>query len=168
MRKNDRVKDPIPWQGAADHKISYALACGAFEDFHEEETTERLFYGIDNSGLSENSEYLLRLRETIMYILEDFPELREKIMDGLDSLTERERRVLSLRFGLVDGYNRTLEEVGRQFNVKRARIHQIERKALRKMRLNSFSQCPQIIKEITTCNVRTNLTRQLEKYQSLK
>ena len=73
-----------------------------------------------------------------MYILEDFPELREKIMDGLDSLTERERRVLSLRFGLVDGYIRTLEEVGRHFNVKRERIRQIEAKALRKMRLNSF------------------------------
>jgi RNA polymerase primary sigma factor len=60
--------------------------------------------------------------------------LREKIMDVLDSLTDRERRVLSLRFGLVDGYSRTLEEVGRQFNVTRERIRQIEAKALRKMR----------------------------------
>ena len=55
-------------------------------------------------------------------------------MDVLDSLTERERRVLSLRFGLVDGYSRTLEEVGRQFNVTRERIRQIEAKALRKLR----------------------------------
>ncbi len=60
--------------------------------------------------------------------------LREKITDVLDSLTERERRVLSLRFGLIDGYSRTLEEVGRQFNVTRERIRQIEAKALRKMR----------------------------------
>tara|TARA_R100000306_G_scaffold49829_1_gene46973 strand:- start:1161 stop:1622 length:462 start_codon:yes stop_codon:yes gene_type:complete len=120
MRKNDRVKDPIPWQGAADHKISYALACGAFEDFHEEETTERLFYDIDNSGLSENSEYLLRLREKIMYIL--------------DHLTERERSVLLLRFGIVDGYRRTLKEVGRQFNVTPETIRRVEAKALRKMR----------------------------------
>ena len=52
----------------------------------------------------------------------------------LDSLTERERRVLSLRFGLIDGYSRTLEEVGKQFKVTRERIRQIEAKALRKMR----------------------------------
>ncbi|MES2693650.1 MAG: sigma factor-like helix-turn-helix DNA-binding protein, partial [Verrucomicrobiota bacterium] len=56
------------------------------------------------------------------------------IIDVLDTLTERERRVLSLRFGLVDGYSRTLEEVGKQFKVTRERIRQIEAKALRKMR----------------------------------
>ena len=60
--------------------------------------------------------------------------LREKIIDVLDTLTERERRVLSLRFGLIDGYSRTLEEVGKQFKVTRERIRQIEAKALRKMR----------------------------------
>ena len=63
-----------------------------------------------------------------------FSLLREKIMDVLDSLTERERRVLTLRFGLVDVYSRTLEEVGKQFKVTRERIRQIEAKALRKMR----------------------------------
>ena len=68
------------------------------------------------------------------YDMTAYSLLREKIMDVLDSLTERERRVLSLRFGLVDGYSRTLEEVGRQFNVTRERIRQIEAKALRKMR----------------------------------
>ena len=52
----------------------------------------------------------------------------------LDSLTDRERKVLSLRFGLTDGYSRTLEEVGQQFSVTRERIRQIEAKALRKMR----------------------------------
>lgn len=60
--------------------------------------------------------------------------LREKIVDVLGSLSEREKKVLSLRFGLVDGYSRTLEEVGRQFKVTRERIRQIEAKALRKMR----------------------------------
>jgi RNA polymerase primary sigma factor len=60
--------------------------------------------------------------------------LKEKIRDVLDSLTERERQVLEQRFGLVDGYSRTLEEVGRQFKVTRERIRQIEAKALRKMR----------------------------------
>jgi RNA polymerase primary sigma factor len=60
--------------------------------------------------------------------------LKEKIKDVLDTLTERERAVLEQRFGLVDGYSRTLEEVGRQFKVTRERIRQIEAKALRKMR----------------------------------
>ncbi len=68
------------------------------------------------------------------YDMTAYSLLREKIMDVLDSLTDRERKVLSLRFGLVDGYSRTLEEVGRQFNVTRERIRQIEAKALRKMR----------------------------------
>lgn len=60
--------------------------------------------------------------------------LREKIIDVLQSLTEREREVLTYRFGLKDGYSRTLEEVGKIFNVTRERIRQIEAKALRKMR----------------------------------
>ncbi len=60
--------------------------------------------------------------------------LKEKIKDVLETLTERERQVLEQRFGLIDGYSRTLEEVGRQFKVTRERIRQIEAKALRKMR----------------------------------
>ena len=68
------------------------------------------------------------------YDMTAYSLLREKIIDVLDSLTERERNVLSLRFGLQDGYSRTLEEVGRQFKVTRERIRQIEAKALRKMR----------------------------------
>jgi RNA polymerase primary sigma factor len=60
--------------------------------------------------------------------------LKEKIRDVLDTLTDRERAVLEQRFGLTDGYSRTLEEVGRQFKVTRERIRQIEAKALRKMR----------------------------------
>ncbi len=60
--------------------------------------------------------------------------LRDKLKDVLDSLNEREREVLEQRFGLADGAGRTLEEVGRQFNVTRERIRQIEAKALRKLR----------------------------------
>ncbi|MCC5850675.1 MAG: RNA polymerase sigma factor RpoD [Verrucomicrobia bacterium] len=60
--------------------------------------------------------------------------LRERLGLVLESLTEREQEVLTLRFGLQDGYSRTLEEVGRKFNVTRERIRQIEAKALRKMR----------------------------------
>jgi RNA polymerase primary sigma factor len=63
-----------------------------------------------------------------------FSLLKDKLGDVLASLTERERKVLELRFGLGDGYSRTLEEVGRQFRVTRERIRQIEAKALRKMR----------------------------------
>ena len=63
-----------------------------------------------------------------------FSLLKDKLSDVLASLSERERKVLELRFGLGDGYSRTLEEVGRQFRVTRERIRQIEAKALRKMR----------------------------------
>jgi RNA polymerase primary sigma factor len=63
-----------------------------------------------------------------------FSLLKDKLTDVLTSLSERERKVLELRFGLGDGYSRTLEEVGRQFRVTRERIRQIEAKALRKMR----------------------------------
>jgi RNA polymerase primary sigma factor len=63
-----------------------------------------------------------------------FSLLRDKLSNVLASLNERERKVLELRFGLGDGYSRTLEEVGRQFQVTRERIRQIEAKALRKMR----------------------------------
>jgi len=60
--------------------------------------------------------------------------LREQIQEVLARLNERERRVLQLRFGLEDGHCWTLEEVGREFNVTRERIRQIEVKALRKLR----------------------------------
>jgi RNA polymerase primary sigma factor len=60
--------------------------------------------------------------------------LKEQIDKVLNELTEREKKVLQLRFGLRDGYPRTLEEVGREFNVTRERIRQIEGKALRKLR----------------------------------
>ena len=60
--------------------------------------------------------------------------LRERLSEILTTLTDRERQVLDFRFGLSDGYSRTLEEVGKQFNVTRERIRQIEAKALRKLR----------------------------------
>jgi RNA polymerase primary sigma factor len=63
-----------------------------------------------------------------------FQLLKEQVAEVLDTLTERESRVLQLRFGLEDGRSRTLEEVGREFGVTRERIRQIEAKALRKLR----------------------------------
>ena len=69
-----------------------------------------------------------------------FSMLKEQLVEVLDTLTERERKVLKLRFGLEDGRARTLEEVGRQFDVTRERIRQIEAKALRKLRHPSRSK----------------------------
>ncbi|MBQ9624599.1 MAG: sigma-70 family RNA polymerase sigma factor, partial [Clostridia bacterium] len=66
--------------------------------------------------------------------------LKEQLMDVLDTLTPREKRVLLLRYGLEDGRGRTLEEVGKEFNVTRERIRQIEAKALRKLRHPSRSK----------------------------
>ena len=60
--------------------------------------------------------------------------LKERLQEVLTTLTDRERQVVDFRFGLTDGYSRTLEEVGKQFNVTRERIRQIEAKALRKLR----------------------------------
>ena len=69
-----------------------------------------------------------------------FSMLKEELAKALESLTERERQVVKLRFGLEDGRARTLEEVGREFNVTRERIRQIEAKALRKLRHPSRSK----------------------------
>lgn len=69
-----------------------------------------------------------------------FSMLREELSAALESLTDRERQVVRLRFGLEDGRARTLEEVGKEFNVTRERIRQIEAKALRKLRHPSRSR----------------------------
>ena len=69
-----------------------------------------------------------------------FTLMQEQLMGVLDTLTPREKKVLSLRFGLEDGRQRTLEEVGQEFNVTRERIRQIEAKALRKLRHPSRSK----------------------------
>ena len=66
--------------------------------------------------------------------------LKEQLDDVLDTLTDREKRVLELRFGIEDGRPRTLEEVGKEFGVTRERIRQIEAKALRKLRHPSRSK----------------------------
>jgi len=69
-----------------------------------------------------------------------FMLLKEQLVDVLKTLTPREEKVLRLRFGIEDGRTRTLEEVGREFNVTRERIRQIEAKALRKLRHPSRSK----------------------------
>ncbi len=69
-----------------------------------------------------------------------FTLLKEQLVEVMDTLTPREKKVLELRFGILDGRQRTLEEVGREFNVTRERIRQIEAKALRKLRHPSRSK----------------------------
>jgi RNA polymerase primary sigma factor len=69
-----------------------------------------------------------------------FTLLKEQLMSVLSTLTPREEKVLKLRFGIEDGRTRTLEEVGKEFNVTRERIRQIEAKALRKLRHPSRSK----------------------------
>ena len=66
--------------------------------------------------------------------------LKKELAEVLETLTDREERVLRLRFGLEDGHTRTLEEVGKEFGVTRERIRQIEAKALRKLRHPSRSR----------------------------
>ncbi|MBQ4159716.1 MAG: sigma-70 family RNA polymerase sigma factor, partial [Clostridia bacterium] len=73
--------------------------------------------------------------ESASYVL-----LKEQLLEVLSTLTPREEKVLKLRFGLEDGRARTLEEVGKRFDVTRERIRQIEAKALRKLRHPSRSK----------------------------
>ena len=83
-------------------------------------------------GLSGTADYYIRQMGVKMS--------KEQLMGVLKTLTPREEMVLKLRFGLEDGRNRTLEEVGKEFNVTRERIRQIEAKALRKLRHPSRSK----------------------------
>ena len=93
----------------------------------EEEDSHLVDFIEDRSALSPS--------DAATYLL-----LREQVEDVLGTLSDRERRVLQLRFGLEDGRSRTLEEVGRDFGVTRERIRQIEAKALRKLRHPSRSR----------------------------
>ena len=83
-----------------------------------------------------------QIRENIAKVGEalNIEGLKEQLMEVLDTLTDREKKVLRLRFGLDDGRARTLEEVGKEFQVTRERIRQIEAKALRKLRHPSRSK----------------------------
>jgi RNA polymerase primary sigma factor len=69
-----------------------------------------------------------------------FSMLKEQLAEVLHTLTPREEHVLELRYGLIDGHPRTLEEVGKEFDITRERIRQIEAKALRKLRHPSRSK----------------------------
>ena len=102
--------------------------------------------GVRPGGLTDDTQirmllcYLVKVagpvkRETMQGAL-----LQEQLDEVMQTLTEREKKVLALRFGLEDGRSRTLEEVGKEFHVTRERIRQIEAKALRKLRHPSRSR----------------------------
>ena len=105
----------------AQEPVSLETPIGEEEDSH-------LGDFIPDEGASEPSEAA------------SFTLLKEQLMDVLSTLTPREEKVLKLRFGIEDGRTRPLEEVGKEFNVTRERIRQIEAKALRKLRHPSRSK----------------------------
>ena len=105
----------------AQEPVSLETPIGEEEDSH-------LGDFIEDEGASEPAEAA------------SFTLLKEQLMSVLDTLTPREKKVLELRFGILDGRTRTLEEVGKEFNVTRERIRQIEAKALRKLRHPSRSK----------------------------
>ncbi len=114
----DKVQDILK---IAQEPVSLETPIGEEEDSH-------LGDFIEDEGASEPSEAA------------SFTLLKEQLMSVLDTLTPREKKVLELRFGMIDGRTRTLEEVGKEFNVTRERIRQIEAKALRKLRHPSRSK----------------------------
>ena len=114
----DKVREILK---IAQEPVSLETPIGEEEDSH-------LGDFIEDEGASEPSEAA------------SFTLLKEQLMNVLDTLTPREKKVLELRFGIIDGRTRTLEEVGREFNVTRERIRQIEAKALRKLRHPSRSK----------------------------
>ena len=114
----DKVRDILKF---AQEPVSLETPIGEEEDSH-------LGDFIPDEDASEPSEAA------------SFSLLKEQLMEVLDTLTPREKKVLELRFGIVDGRTRTLEEVGKEFNVTRERIRQIEAKALRKLRHPSRSK----------------------------
>ena len=114
----DRVREILK---IAQEPVSLETPIGEEEDSH-------LGDFIPDEGASEPSEAA------------SFTLLKEQLIDVLSTLTPREEKVLKLRFGIEDGRTRTLEEVGKEFNVTRERIRQIEAKALRKLRHPSRSK----------------------------
>ena len=114
----DKVRDILK---IAQEPVSLETPIGEEEDSH-------LGDFIPDEGASEPSEAA------------SFTLLKEQLVDVLSTLTPREEKVLKLRFGIEDGRTRTLEEVGKEFNVTRERIRQIEAKALRKLRHPSRSK----------------------------
>jgi|GEM_PF-2361765 len=141
---------PFPsarWEADTAYKLRWidGDGCVVIESFMGARRRLTMYFGCDRLNCDE----VVNLHDTLARKEDErfrsfFPSLwmlkpslsmlKDRIRDVLDTLNPREREVLELRFGLVDGYSRTLEEVAKQFRVTRERIRQIEAKALRKMR----------------------------------
>jgi RNA polymerase primary sigma factor len=131
--KKDLSRDPTIEELAAEAKLSVEVVMEVENLMHEQASVEslggdeadaiELFGEIREEKIAEEAASQERIRE-----------MRERVESALRSLVEREKEVLILRFGLLDGVQRTLEEVGRHLKVTRERIRQIEEKALRKLR----------------------------------
>ena len=131
--KKDLSRDPTIEELAAEAKLSIEVVMEVENLMHEQASVESLGgEGVDVNevlgGFQDQAKSEEASREAKL------PELREKVDSALRSLAEREKEVLILRFGLLDGVKRTLDEVGRHLKVTRERIRQIEMKALKKLR----------------------------------
>jgi RNA polymerase sigma factor (sigma-70 family) len=160
-----KIERPIYLQKLIDRKdngmvkiITGMRRCGKsyllfnlFADYLKSEgTDEQHIIAIDlenmyNERLREPLTLLQHIDEQVQdtktyYVLIDEVQLLGRFEEVLNTLAPREKKVLELRFGIVDGRTRTLEEVGKEFNVTRERIRQIEAKALRKLRHPSRSK----------------------------
>ena len=129
--------DPSPEEVAAQMNMPVARVREILKIAQEPVSLETPIGEEEDSHLGDfiPDEEALEPAEAASYTL-----LREQLVDVLGTLTPREEKVLKLRFGIEDGRTRTLEEVGREFNVTRERIRQIEAKALRKLRHPSRSK----------------------------
>jgi RNA polymerase primary sigma factor len=129
----DLDRDPTIEELAAEAKLSVETVEELKNLMHEQASVESLGgEDVDVNELLSDFHEQAKAEEASREA--KLPELREKVDSALRSLAEREKEVLILRFGLLDGVQRTLEEVGRHLKVTRERIRQIEEKALRKLR----------------------------------
>jgi RNA polymerase primary sigma factor len=131
--KKDLSRDPTIEELAAEAKLSVEVVMEVENLMHEQASVESLGgEGVDVDELLSDLHEQAKAEEVSRKV--NLPELREKVDSALRSLVEREKLVLILRFGLLDGVQRTLDEVGRHFRVTRERVRQIEMKALKKLR----------------------------------
>lgn len=137
LMQQELGREPKPEEIAKNLGIPVGKVQEAFKIAMEPVSLESPVGEEEDSCLSDfiRDEHLMPPAETAAYTI-----LREQLAEVLSTLTDREKRVISLRFGLDDGHERTLEEVGQEFQVTRERIRQIEAKALRKMRHPSRSR----------------------------
>jgi hypothetical protein len=134
---------PFPsarWEADTAYKLRWidGDGCVVLESFMGARRRLTMYFGCDRLNCDEvvnlHGTLARKKDERFRSLFPSLSMLKDRVIDVLDTLNPREREVLEQRFGLVDGYSRTLEEVAKQFGVTRERIRQIEAKALRKVR----------------------------------